>query len=71
LRIFVECSAVCLAVNQKQTFSGMTSTAADDPWWTAVDKTFRTMCVAFHCSNDDWHVLHWSPVVQLKRTQVS
>lgn len=27
----------------KQTFSGMTSTAADDPWWSAVDKTFRTM----------------------------
>jgi len=38
---------VCLVVVQKQTFAGMTSTAADDPWWSAVDKTFKTMYVVF------------------------
>ena len=29
--------------DQKQSFSGVTSTAKDDPWWKAVDNTFKSM----------------------------
>ena len=28
---------------QKQTFAGITSTADDDPWWNAFDRTFKSM----------------------------